>query len=156
MKQKVIFSIYSKIITAAVLVLFIIGIISLWGNMEKLVFFIIIAATTTLVSMYYCPVSVEATETGVKINRLLSRPKFFSYADIQAVETCYPSAGGLRLCGCGGFFGYWGYFHDSMIGTFFGYYGSRDQCIVLKLKSGKQYVLGCSNAPAMVKYIASR
>lgn len=156
MKQKVTYSILSKIITAAVLLLFVIGIISLWGDMEKLVLFIIIAAATTLVSMYYCPVSVEATESGVKINRLLSKPKFFPYADIHTAETCYPSAGGLRLCGCGGFMGYWGYFHDTMIGTFFGYYGSRNHCFALKLKSGQQYVIGCSNAPAMVKYIASK
>ena len=156
MRQKVIFSILSKIITAAVLALFAIGIISLWGNTDKLVFFIIIAAATTLVSMYYCPLSVESTESGVKINRLLSGAKSFSYSDIQAVDTCYPSAGGLRLCGCGGFMGYWGYFHDTMIGTFFGYFGSREQCILLRLKSGRQYVIGCSNAPAMVKYISPR
>lgn len=156
MKQKVKFSSYSLIVTAVVMILCVVGIFSLIGNAEKLTLFCIIIGGVTIVGLYYCPKSIQANESSVTLHRLLSSPKVFNYNSIQAVDTCYPSAGGLRLCGSGGFFGYWGYFNDIMIGTYFGYYGSRSDCLLLKMKDGKQYVFGCENAVAMVDYIQSQ
>lgn len=153
MKQTVKFSAYSLIVTAAVLILCVVGIFSLLGNVEKLILFCIIMGLATIVGLYYCPTAIEADELGITLHRLLSSPKVFRYDSIQTVDTCYPSAGGLRLCGSGGFFGYWGYFSDIMIGSYFGYYGSRSNCFLLKMKDGKQYVLGCNNAVEMVAYI---
>ncbi len=153
MKQKVKFSTYSLIITAVVLVLSVVGIFSLVGNVDKLTIFCIIMGLATIAGLYYCPISIEANASGVKLNRLLSGAKCFHYDEIETVDTCYPSAGGLRLCGSGGFFGYWGYFSDIMIGSYFGYYGSRNNCFMIKLKNGKQYVIGCDNAISIVDYI---
>lgn len=153
MKQKVKFSAYSLIVTAVVLVLFVVGIFTLLGNEEKLILFCIIMGMTTIAGLYFCPKSIEAAASGIMLHRLLSSPKEFSYNSIQEVDTCYPSAGGLRLCASGGFFGFWGYFSDIMIGSYFGYYGSRSNCILVKMKDGKQYVLGCDNAVAMADYI---
>lgn len=155
MKQKVKFSAYSLIVTAVVLILCVVGIFSLIGNAEKLTPFCIIIGGTTIVGLYYCPKSIQADKSNVTLHRLLSSRKVFNYNSTQAVDTCYPSAGGLRLCGSGGFFGYWGYFSDIMIGSYFGYYGSRSSCILIKLKDGKQYVLGCENPSVMVDYINS-
>lgn len=155
MKQKIKFSAYSLIVTAVVLVLCVVGTFSLWGNAEKLTLFCIIMGGVTLAGLYYCPKSINANESSITLHRLLSSPKVFTINSIQTVDTCYPSAGGLRVCGSGGFFGYWGYFNDIMIGSYFGYYGSRSSCILLKLKDGKQYVLGCENPSAMVDYINS-
>ena len=156
MKQKVKFNKYSLVVTAVVMILCVAGIFSLWGNDVKLTLFCIIMGTVTIAGLYYCPKSIEANESGITLHRLISSPKVFMYDSIKAVETCYPSAGGLRLCASGGYFGYWGYFSDIMIGSYFGYYGSRDNCILVKMKSGKQYVLGCNNAIVMVDYIKSR
>ncbi len=156
MKQKVRFSAYSLIITAGVLILFVVGIFIVRDNVEKLILFCIIMGGVTMAGLYFCPRSIEATKSGIILHRLLSSPKVFPYDSIQAVDTCYPSSGGLRLCASGGYFGYWGYFSDIMIGQYIGYYGSRDSCIVVKLKDGKQYVLGCENAIEMANYIASR
>lgn len=153
MKQKVKFSTYSLIVTATVMILCVVGILSLLGDGAKLTLFCIIMGTATIAGLYYCPKSIVANESGVTLHRLLSSLKGFSYKSIQDVDTCYPSAGGLRLCGSGGFFGYWGYFSDIMIGAYFGYYGSRRNCLLLKMKDGKQYVLGCNNAVEMVAYI---
>ena len=155
MKNKVKFSIYAQVITAAVIILCIIGEISLWDIPEKLVKFNLITGVAIIAGLYYCPISVEANQSEIKLYRLLGRPRIFTYRDIQSVDTCYPSAGGIRLCGSGGLFGYWGYFSDIMIGTYFGYYGSRSYCFLVKLKNGKQYVLGCENPVAMVEYIES-
>lgn len=156
MKQKVKFSVYSLVITAVFLILYLVGILSLLGNIEKLTLFCIIMGTVTIAGLYYCPKSIEANEYGVTFHRLISSPKVFPYNAIQFVDTCYPSAGGLKLCGSGGFFGYWGYYSDIMIGSFIGYYGSRSNCILIRMKDGKQYVLGCENAVAIVKYIISQ
>jgi hypothetical protein len=156
MKQKVKFSTYSLIITAVVLILCVVGIFSLLGNVDKLTLFCIIMGVTIIAGLYFCPKSIQANESSVTLHRLLSSPKVFNYDSIQSVDTCYPSAGGLRLCASGGFFGYWGYFSDIMIGAYFGYYGSRSNCFLIKMKDGKQYVLGCDNAVAMVDYIKSQ
>lgn len=156
MKQKVKFSSFSKIVTVAVLVLFVVGMVALIGDGGKMLRFCIIVGGTIVVGLYYCPISIEADKSEIRIRRLLSAPKVITYDTIQDVDTCYPSAGGLRLCGSGGFFGYWGYFSDIMIGSYFGYYGSRSNCTLVKLKDGKQYVIGCDNAVAMVDYIKSQ
>ena len=155
MKQKVRFSAYSLIVTAVVLLLFIVGIFSLLGNPQKLILFCIIMGAVTIAGLYYCPKSVEADEHGITLHHLLSSPKAFPYSKIQSVDTCYPSAGGLRLCASGGYFGYWGYFSDIMIGAYIGYYGSRSNSFLIKTTEGKQYVLGCDNPVAIVNYITS-
>ena len=110
MKSKVHFSTYCTIITIAVLVLFVVGIVATRNESSKCLIFSIITALATLAGLYYCPVSVTADSKSVKIHRLLSGDKTFNYSDIESVDTFYPSPGALRLCGSGGFFGYWGYF----------------------------------------------
>lgn len=156
MKNRVKFSVYSIIITAAVLILSAVGIVSLVGETDRLVIFCVILWVAIISGLYYCPVSVEANQSGIVLNRLISRARYFPYSEIASVDTCYPSAGGLRLCGSGGLFGYWGYFSDIMIGTYFGYYGSRSHCFLVKLKSGRQYVIGCSDPAAIVSYVELR
>ena len=154
MKNKVKYSAYSLIITAAVLIIFAAAIATNLHDADNLAISCLILGAATLAGLYYCPVSVEADQTAVTLRRLLAGKKTFKCSDIASVDTCYPSAGGLRLCGSGGFFGYWGYFSDILIGTYFGYYGSRSHCFVIKLKNGKQYVIGCENPVAMADHIS--
>lgn len=156
MKEKVKFSALSLIITAAILILAIVGIVSLLGETSKLIMFCVIMALVVASGLYFCPTSVEVGPEDIILHRLASAPKRFAYSDIRSVATCYPSAGGLRLCGSGGFFGYWGYFSDIMIGTYFGYYGSRSHCILLKLKNGRQYILGCTSPASLLACLSSR
>lgn len=156
MKNKVKYSLYSLAITVIVLILSVIGVISLRDNTDKLVLFCLIMGSIIIAGLFYCPVSVEANDTKIKLYRLLAKPIAFAYDDIQKVDVCYPSFGGLRLCASGGCFGYWGYFNDTAIGTYFGYYGSRSYCFLVKLKNGRQYVLGCEDSVAMVNHIKMR
>lgn len=153
MKNKVKYSTYSLVVTAAVVLLTLIGSVSLLGDTDRLIRFLIIMGTAILAGLYYCPKSVEADGNEVAIRRIIGSTKRFTYDSILSADTCYPSAGGLRLCGSGGFFGYWGYFSDIMLGTYFGYYGSRSHCFILKLKDGKQYVVGCEDPTAIVSHI---
>ncbi len=156
MKQRIKYSTYSILVTVAILLLFIIGVFALLGNTEKLTLFCIIMGGVTITGLYFCPKYIEANDSGIVLHRLMSSPKLHLYDNIQTVEPCYPSLGGLRLCACGGYFGYWGYFHDFVIGSYIGYYGSRNNCILVKMKDGKQYVLGCDDATSLVDYIKSQ
>lgn len=155
MKSKVHFSYFCVIITVVVLAAFIACIITSWDDPKKCLLASVITLIAIITGLYYCPVSVTADSDKVSISRLLSGDKTFSYADIESVDTCYPSAGGLRLCGSGGFFGYWGYFSDIIIGQYFGYYADRSQCFYLKLKNKRQYVISCRDHTAIVRAIQS-
>lgn len=155
MKSKVRLSAFSTITTYSVIVLFAIGIgTAVLSEPQKTVILLLLLIPMIVLSLYYYPKSLESTDSKVIIHRLYN-DKVFECSEIAAVERCYPSAGGLRLCGSGGFFGYWGYFTDVMIGNYFGYYGDRSQCILIKLKNGKQYVVSCVNPDEMVKSIKS-
>ena len=154
MKSKVHFSTYCIIITIVVPAALLTGILT---HLHSIVLptLLTIALTVGVVAagLYYCPVSVSVNPRELMIHRLLSGDKTFPLADIVEVDTCYPSAGGIRLCGSGGFFGYWGYFRDIAIGQYFGYYADRSQCFYIKLKNKRQYVISCKNHVEMVEAI---
>ncbi len=156
MTNKVKFSKFSLLTTALVLVVFVVGVVCLLDTPGELIAYCAIFCAVIGSGLYYCPRSVDVDEAAVIVRRLCSKAKVFLYEDIESVDTCYPSPGGIRLCGSGGFFGYWGYFSDIMIGTYFGYYGSRSHCFAIKLKSGRQYVIGCEHPDQIVAFIQQR
>lgn len=152
MKSKVTLSAYCKVITFALIILLIIGIVSCRDNESKLWALVSISIALISFSLFYFPTSIETTNSSLIIHRFL-KSKIIPYSFISSADTCIPSAGGLRLCGSGGFLGYWGYFNDIIIGTYFGYYGNRNQCILIKLKNGKQYVVSCEEPIQMTSSI---
>lgn len=87
MKQKVKFSLFSIILTAVILIIFVVGVFTLTGNEEKLTLFCIIMGMTTIAGLYFCPKSIEANELGITLHRLWSSPKVFLYSTIQSVDT---------------------------------------------------------------------
>lgn len=152
MKSKIKLGTYASVITTLVIVIFCVGMFVTWGNDHKFYLLCIIFLFMILFGLFYYPVSLETTDNALVIHRLL-KAKTIPYSEIKSVDYFYPSAGGLRLCGSGGFMGYWGYFHDMIIGNYFGYYGNRDKCILVKLKSGMQYVLGCEDQAAILNIL---
>lgn len=152
MKSKVKLSKFSAIITFAVILLFVFAFIASYEERDKEIVLAIIFVVMMGVSLYFYPKSLETNDEGLILHCGISDKKF-RFSDISKVERCYPSPGGLRLCGSGGFLGYWGYFTDIVIGNYFGYYGDRNQCFLLKLKDGKQYVLSCEHSDEMVNVI---
>lgn len=153
MKRKVHFSTYCIIITVVVIAALLIEIIATRHHTNRCILLIVITVISVLTGLFFCPMSVSIDSDSVKIHRLLFGCKTFKYSHIEAVDTCYPSAGGLRLCGSGGFFGYWGYFSDILIGRYFGYYADRSQCFCIKLKNKRQYVISCKDHLEIVKAI---
>lgn len=150
MKSNVKLSLFSSIITIIVLISLIIGVFVTWNEeKEKSMILFAIIVGLLLVSFYYYPKFIEATDKNLIIHRQF-KDKIISYASIKSVERCFPSIGGLRLCGSGGFLGYWGYFTDIVIGNYFGYYGDRSQCILIQLTDGKQYVISCEQPDEII------
>ena len=154
MKSKVRLSLFSGILTGAVIVTLAIGVFVKWDeNIEDAIILLVILIGMLGLSLFFYPRIIEATDKNLIIHRKL-RDKIFPYSSIKSVERCFPSLGGLRLCGSGGFFGYWGYFTDIVIGNYFGYYGKRSQCILIKLTDGKQYVISCEQPDEMIYTIS--
>lgn len=153
MKSKVHFSYFCIIITIFVVVALVAGIVTTVQEPRTQIIMSIVTALSFFAGLYYCPVSIAADSESINIRRLISGNKTFRYSDIEMVDTCYPSAGGIRLCGSGGFFGYWGYFSDIIIGQYFGYYADRSQCFYIRLKNKRQYVISCQNHMEMVRFI---
>ena len=112
---------------------------------------ILLCATALL----YMPISISIDDTNLNINRSL-RIKSIPLKEIKSVKLCPPTMAEKRICGSGGWFGYWGWFSEPSIGKYFAYYGKASDCFLLELKDGKKYLLGCTDAPEMVKYIAER
>lgn len=108
-----------------------------------------------LMTLIYAPKYISLTSNNLSINRTL-KTKDIPLSEISSVKLCPPTMSERRLCGSGGFFGYWGWFSEPSIGRYFAYYGKASDCFLVTLKSGKKYMLGCKDAPEMVSSIQER
>ena len=108
-----------------------------------------------MLTLFYMPMSTTCSADELLIQRSL-RIKSIPLSDIQSVKLCPPTMAEHRLCGSGGWFGYWGWFSEPSIGKYFAYYGKACDCFLVTLKNGKRYKLGCQNPSDMVDYINSQ
>lgn len=77
-------------------------------------------------------------------------------SEVESVELFQPTMGAIRICGSGGFMGYWGIFREGDIGNYIAFYGKASDCFLVRLKNGSKYVLGCNQPDKMVDYINSQ
>lgn len=106
-------------------------------------------------SMYYMPLSISVSNVELRVNCTI-RTKRISLKEISSIERLQATILGRRVFGSDGWFGYWGWYRDKTLGKYFAYYGNENDCFVLRLNNGKQYVLGCDNPDTIVNYIKSR
>ena len=154
MKQQVKFSAYSfigTIITLVVLIGCTFVIPEIWWQIGWGVFVVVLL----IISLCYMPMSIGADENAIYINRSL-KIKTIPMTDVVEVKLCPPTMGAIRICGSGGFLGYWGCFKERDLGKYFAYYGKSSDCFLITLTDGRKYILGCQNAPEMVEYIAKQ
>lgn len=159
MKQRVELSLYSfigTIVTLGILVaVFFMPVEDLHGKWWDIGWGIVV--TILLISsLYYCPLSIEVSNDAVEVNRALSFAKRLPLESIKSVRLCPPTMGAIRVCGSGGFLGYWGWFRERDLGKYFAYYGKSSDCFLVELSDGRKYMLGCKNASQMVEYINNR
>lgn len=154
MKQQVklsTFSLISTIICLVVLIGCTFVIPEIWWQIGWGVF----VAVMLIISLCYMPMSIGADENAIYINRSL-KIKAIPMTDVVSVKLCPPTMGAIRVCGSGGFLGYWGWFKERDLGKYFAYYGKASDCFLVELSNGHKYMLGCQNAPEMVEYIAKQ
>ncbi len=128
----------------------------MYQNRHDIVLYMIGAILTTglILALFYMPVSISVDGRYLMINRLL-RVKRILVKDISSVMLCQPTIAERRVCGSGGWFGYWGRFREPSIGNYFAYYGKASDCFIVALKNGRKYLLGCENPKLIVDYINS-
>lgn len=153
MKQKVKWSKCAWLITVLVTVAIAAALIITRNTPWR--FYMLVGVTATVfISMWiWSPTSISVDNEFITIHKRIGRKRIpisniYSAARYTSqVDRC------CRVCGSGGFAGYWGWFHDPRIGNYFGYYGNKQECFLVRLKDGKQYVIGCENDVDMVNFI---
>ena len=106
-------------------------------------------------TMFYSPMYIILTEDSIDVVTLI-RVRRFPLNQIVSVKICEPTMSEQRICGSGGYFGYWGWFREPSIGKYFAYYGKASQTFLIRLKSGRQYMLGCRDSREMAKALANQ
>ncbi|MCM1067132.1 MAG: PH domain-containing protein [Muribaculaceae bacterium] len=105
--------------------------------------------------LWYAPLSLRLSDTELTVHRPLFDRRI-ALADIVEVKLVSPTMAERCIIGCRGLCGYWGWFSEPMIGRYFAYYGKASDCFVVKLRSGRRYMLSCERPEAMVSEIAAR
>ena len=126
-------------------------------NRENAVIFnslAIIVAAMLLSMWYWSPVAIEVNEHAIVVKKRISR-KTIPYCTIESISSFTPMPWLInqRVVGSEGYAGYWGWYKDSHIGTYFGYFGESSNCFLIRLKNGRKYVLGCEDSQSMIDYI---
>ena len=154
MKQKVSLSLFSITLSGIMMIILLCALY--YSNSS--VSISIISATIIVwcaLSLYYMPLTISVSNRDLSVNRTI-RTKRISLREISSIERLQATMLGWRVFGSDGWFGYWGWYRDKTLGKYFAYYGNEDDCFIVRLNNGKQYVLGCDNPDTIVNYIKSR
>ncbi len=154
MRRKVALSTYSIILSILAIVL-LIGIMIYELKMGNEILAYIAGGMLVLLcvlSLFFTPQTVSVEDGCLNVNTLL-RSKSIPLREIKAVRLTPPTMAEKRICGSGGWFGYWGWFREPSIGKYFAYYGKASDCFLVELKNEKLYMIGCVDPLSMMEYI---
>jgi len=155
MRSKIKYSRFSIVLTVILFLVFYIGCFATFH--EKKVFYTLLAVYLILIvcALCYGVAYVKANHDYIIMGSIFKSRKI-SVHNIASVELFQPTIGAIRICGSGGFMGYWGIFREGDIGRYYAFYGKSSDCFLVRLKNGDKYVIGCENPYAMVEYIKSQ
>ena len=109
-------------------------------------------------ALCFTPLDVSADDNEVRIRRPF-RSKRIKMSEIESAEPYQVSKNAkgkvfrtmpIRT------FGKWGHYSDDNIGDYFAYYGKPEETTLIRLKNGKKYVVGGTDAKALSEYINSK
>lgn len=157
MTKKVIWSHRSIFITVIATGILVAGMICCRDDASKYNTLAVILAAMLLAKWYWSPISIELNDQAIIVKKRISR-KTIPYYDIESVSSFIPMSWltNQRVVGSGGYAGYWGWFKDPQIGIYFGYYGESSNCFLIRLKNGRQYVIGCEDSKSVIDYISKK
>ena len=154
MKQQVVLSTYSWMATIICIFLNVFFIFYNQPPLSIQLLLTVLLVVISTVGLFYMPISISADKNAIYVNRSL-KIKAIAMANVKSVRLCPPTMGAIRICGSGGFLGYWGWFRERDLGKYFAYFGRSSDCFLVELKNGRKYMLGCKNPQKMVEYINS-
>lgn len=154
MKHKVSLSKYSIFLSASILIAFLVWLHHSDENWVVITIGLMILVGLAL-AFYYMPLSVSVNEKELCVNRSLTSTRI-PFIDIENIQLTQPTMGERNLGGSFGWFGHWGWFCERDLGKYFAYYGKASDCFLVKLKDGRQYMLGCDNPDKIATYIRSK
>lgn len=105
-------------------------------------------AAIFLCSLYFCPREINIDANNLNIVFPL-RVKRVSLEEISKIEPYKVTMNFVRTFGSGGFFGWWGWFRNQELGKFMVYASELDHVFLVEIKSGKKYVVSCSDPETM-------
>lgn len=108
-----------------------------------------------LVGLYFCPKYVEVNRFQFTIGRLFVK-KTIRLQEVESAKTYHITMNFVNRLGSYGFFGFWGWYRNQELGKFFVSATNLKQLVVVKLKSGKAYVVSCLDADALSRQINMR
>ncbi len=157
MKQSVKFSPYTLFITICSLAILIAIMLILLRDGKEFAAYVFagVIVLICLLSLFYAPVSVSVDGHSLNVNRKL-RTRSIPLDEIESIRLCPPTMGERHVCGSGGWFGYWGWFHDRELGRYFAYYGKSSDCFLVRLRNGRNYVIGCQNSQTIVDEVCKK
>lgn len=100
--------------------------------------------------MWYAPLYVTLDNDTLTVSRMIRQLRIDA-DQIESVKISTPTMAEKRICGSGGFFGYWGWFSQADTGKYFAYYGKASDTFLVTLRSGRKYMIGCRDAHLMAK-----
>ena len=111
-----------------------------------------------IATLFYTPTDVYADDDEVRIRRPL-KSRRIRMSEIESAQPYKvqknPNKKAFRSAPIKSF-GRWGYYNDDKIGDYFAYYGKPDNTVLIKLRDGRQYVVGGEDAKALSDYINSK
>jgi hypothetical protein len=121
------------------------------GNNVGWIIICSVIALGALAVFIYMPTSIAVTDDGyLVVNRPVHSTKI-AVEDIDGMELCPPGEKKkFNLLASAGFYGYWGRFKERSLGKYFAFYGRASECFLVRLKNGKQYMLGCEKPNKLI------
>lgn len=155
MKSKVRYSVLSIIMTLVVIAALVAGLV--FTPSDRTGFYMLVVGLLFIfgLSLWYAPLLVKVTDDGV-VQCSALKQRLFPFQDIDYVHRCRPSMGAIRLCGSSGFMGNWGLYRQGDLGRYMAYYGHASECFMLRMKDGRNILLGCRNPEAVLALINER
>ena len=157
MEHKVRLSTYSLIMTAVgvVIILAVAVLKTLRGDVAMASVLVAMLVAICMLALFYMPVAIGVDGDVLFVRRPL-RTKLIPLAEIESCRLMQPTMAERRICGSGGWLGYWGRFSEPSIGRYFAYYGRASDCFLVRLRDGRQYLLGCDDPAAIVEAVNRR
>lgn len=154
MKEKVALSGWSKGLTVAMVILTtaILLFVCVYGSETQTIIMSGVVVILYVTPLLYSPLSIETDDDSLTVNRTLCK-KSLPMKDIRSVAAHQPTLAEKRICGSGGWFGYWGWFSEPATGKYFAYYGKASDCFMVTIKDGRKYLLGCENKRRIIEAV---